>query len=113
MPCIDRIGDAQQQAPAIARRDFAPGGQGVRRRLHRTINVGSLATRYRRDGLPLRRIFHGERAARGACDPGAVDQHGREARRGCGLRAGLLSHRHAIFSGISPASAAYAMGFRI
>jgi len=58
---LQSVGDAQQQAAAVARSDLAPGREGPRGSRHGAVHIGRIAARNLGDRSPLGGVFHAQR----------------------------------------------------
>jgi hypothetical protein len=76
---------------------LAPGGECPSGGLHRTVDIGRVATRDISDRAAFGGIFDGQNSAGDTIGPVAIDQHLRTARMVEGLRALLLGHGHGVF----------------
>jgi hypothetical protein len=79
---LDRLGDARQHLPPLARRHPAPGREGGLGGLHGAINVGGAGARDAGEDLAVGGVLHAQRLAALGADPLATHQHPRLARLG-------------------------------
>jgi hypothetical protein len=70
---FDRVGELEQQAAAVGRRNFRPGGKGPLGRLHRAIDILRAAFGDGRDQGVVVRRQDVEGPPIGGVDKGAVD----------------------------------------
>ena len=81
---FQRLGDARQQAAALAGHGPAPAREGGVSGLHRTVHIFGRAARDGGDGRAPPGVFHGQHFAGGGVNPFAVDQHPHMAERAGG-----------------------------
>src|SRR5262249_17665562 len=80
-PCLERVGDPREKAPALAGNRARPGGEGIGRGLHCARDVLSAPSGNLSDRAPVRRILDLERLASSAIHPLPTYQHARFPKR--------------------------------
>src|SRR5215471_7302198 len=76
-PCLERIGDPCEKAPALAWDRARPGGKGIGRGWRGARDVLSVPPGNLSDRAPVRRVIDLKHLARSAINPPPADQHAR------------------------------------